>query len=199
MRIGRLFLLSILVLLSSSLAKADTLTFEGFGEGTSVSNQFPLALFLNTTILTAGSSLNEFEFPPVSGANVVFDDGGPMSITFLSPVSSVGGYFTYATQLTLIAYDASDNVIGTLTSSFNNNLALSGDPGSQSNEFLSFSVVSGISRITITGDPGGGSFTLDDLTFTQAVSAVPEPGSIILLLTGGGVLLGFRKRFSRTP
>jgi hypothetical protein len=199
MRIGRLFLLSILVLISSSLAKADTITFEGLGDGTSVTNQFSSILFSNAIVLTAGASLNEFEFPPNSGANVVFDNGGPVSITFGSPVSGVSGFFTYVTQLTITAYDSSDNIIGTLTSAFNDNTALSGDPGSQFNEFLSFSVVSGISRITISGDPAGGSFTLDDLTFTQSASEVPEPGSILLILTGGSVLLGFRKRFSRNP
>lgn len=196
MRVGRLFLLALLVLISSSLAKADTVTFEGLGDGTSVTNQFAGVLFFNATILTAGASLNEFEFPPNSGTNVVFDSGSPLSITFASPVSSVGGYFTYATQLTIIAFDASDNVLGTLTSTFNNNMGLSGDAGSQFNEFLTFSFA-GISRITILGDPAGGSFTLDDLTFTPAVSEIPEPTSIVLLLTGGGILLRYRKRFSR--
>lgn len=195
----QVFLLLNLVLLSSSLAKADTITFEGLGEGTSVTNQFSGVLFSNATVLTAGTTLNEFEFPPSSGANVVFDNGGPLSIAFLAPVLSVGGHVTYATQLTITLYDASDNVIGTFTSAFNNNMALSGDLGSQFNEIFSFSFASGISRMTISGNPVGDSFTLDDLTFSQSASEVPEPASIVLILTGGSVLLRFRKRFSRNP
>jgi hypothetical protein len=64
--------------------KADivVLDFEGFPESTSPTNQYPDLLFSNTTVLTAGVSLNEFEFPPHSGTNMAFDDGEPISIAF---------------------------------------------------------------------------------------------------------------------
>lgn len=126
--------------------------------------------------------MNEFEFPPYSAVNVVFDDGGPMTINFTTPVLNVGGYFTYAVPLTLSFYDALNNLKGTANSAFSSNMALSGDPGSSPNEFLSFAWAPGISKAVITGDPGGTSFVMDDLTATP----VPEPGTLLLL--GSGVL-----------
>lgn len=192
----RCSLLLLLMAVSTTISKASPITFEGLTDGTAVTNQFSNLLFLNATIATAGTSLNEFEFPPHSGSNVVFDSGGPMSISFLVPVTSVSGFLTYGTQLTITAFDASNNVLGTLTSAFNNNEALSGDAGSHSNEFFSFSVVSGISRITISGDPLGGSFTLDDLTFNTA-APMPEPASLFLLLGAFGGLSIFRLRRRR--
>jgi hypothetical protein len=196
-RLLRSSLLLLLIAVSTSAAKADTITFEGLTDGTTVTNQFSNLLFLNATIATAGISLNEFEFPPHSGSNVVFDSDGSMSISFLVPVTSVSGFFTYGTQLTVTVFDASNNVLATLTSAFNNNEALSGDVGSHPNEFISFSVVSGISRISISGDPGGGSFTLDDLTFSTA-APVPEPASLSLLLGAlGGLCVKNRLRRQR--
>ncbi len=191
MRTIRWSLPVLLLLCSASLAKADTVTFEGLSDGTVVTNELANLVFVNAVVASAGVSLNEFEFPPRSGSNIVFDNGGPLSISFLVPVTGVSGYFTYTTQITLTAFDSSNNVIGALTSAFNNNLALSGDPGSQPNEFLSFSMLLGVSRITISGAPEGGSFTLDDLTFE---TSVPEPGSIVLLLTGGGFYFRLLRR-----
>jgi len=192
----RCSLLLFLIAVSAAVSKASPITFEGLTDGTAVTNQFSNLLFVNAAIATAGVSLNEFEFPPHSGTNVVFDAGGPISISFLVPVTNVGGFFTYGTQLTITAFDASNNVLATLTSAFNNNQALSGDVGSHPNEFLSFSMVSGISRITISGDPGGGSFTLDDLTFDTA-APVPEPASLSLLLGGIGSFCIARRRRRR--
>lgn len=192
----RCSLLLFLIAVSTSVSKGSPITFEGLTDGTAVTNQFSNLLFVNAAIATAGVSLNEFEFPPHSGSNVVFDAGGPISISFLVPVTNVSAFFTYGTQLTITAFDASNNVLATLTSAFNNNQALSGDVGSHPNEFLSFSMVSGISRITISGDPGGGSFTLDDLTFDTA-APVPEPASLSLLLGGIGGLCIARLRRRR--
>jgi hypothetical protein len=184
MRTVRWFLPVLLLLSFPVLANADVVTFEGLADGTVVTNQFSNLIFLNATIATAGpsGSLNADEFPPHSGENVVFDDGGPMSISFIVPASTVSGFFNYGTRLTLTAFDSSNNVIGTTTSAFNSNLGVTGDPGSHPNEVLSFSFVSGISRIVIAGDPEGTSFTLDDLT----VATVPEP-SALYLLTGGAL------------
>jgi hypothetical protein len=193
MRTFRLFLPLLFLLLSAPLARADTITFEGLADGTAVTNQFPDLLFLHATAATAGASLNEFEFPPHSGSNVVFDDGGAMTISFATPVAGVGGFFTYTTRITITAFDASSNILGSFTSAFDNNTALSGDPGSLPNELLSFGLLAGIARITIAGDPGGGSFTLDDLTFSSSATAVPEPSTLVLLLTGGGMYF-FKKR-----
>jgi hypothetical protein len=136
--------------------------FETFPDGTPIldstpiTTQFPGLTFTNATVITAGISLNEFEFPPHSGTNVVFDDGGPISLSFATPVSSFGGYFTYLEPLTLVGFDTTSTQVASATSAFSSNAALFGDPGSSPNEFLSVAFTGGISSVTITADPLGG-------------------------------------------
>jgi hypothetical protein len=198
---GAIFLrLSLGVLLLAVAAPAAlragtvVIDFETFPDGTSLTTQYPGLTFFNTTIITAGISLNEFEFPPYSGTNAAFDDGGPISIAFASPILSFGGYFTYAEPLTLAALDSTSTQVASATSAFSNNEALSGDSGSSPNEFLLVSFAGGVSSVTITGDPGGGSFVMDDVTYTTPEATVPEPGSIFLLLTGMAGVLAARGR-----
>lgn len=180
----------LLLLTSASLAQADVITFEDRSDGEGVTNQYLGMVFSNATAITAGISLNEISFPPHSGTAVVFDDGGSMSITFLSPVSEFGGYFTYTTQLTLVAFDSSNNPIATMMSTFSNNTADGGDSGSSPNEFLLFSM-SGISRVMITGLPTGSSFVMDDATFT---TAIPEPATLVLMALSLPAIARWRKR-----
>ena len=160
-------------------------------DGTPLTTQYPGLTFTNTTVISAGISLNEFEFPPHSGTNVVFDDGGPITIDFGAPITSFSGYFTYLEPITLAGLDASDVEVASALSAYSTNDALFGDPGSNPNEFLSLGFAGGVSEVTITGDPLGDSFTLDDVTYT---TAVPEPNSVLLLLSCTGGLLALRKR-----
>lgn len=164
--------------------------FEAFFDADHLDTQIAGLTLTNATVLSAGISLNEFEFPPRSGANVVLDDGGSLIIEFASPVSSVGGYFTYTTGLTIEAFDSLLNSVGIVSSAFLSNLALSGDLGSAPNEQIGLEYATGISRIAITGDPGGSSFTLDDLFYSLVAPSVsaPEPGTVPLLLTVLGIL-----------
>jgi hypothetical protein len=92
------------------------------------------------------------------------------------------------------AFDVNNISLGSVSSLFAANLALSGDTGSAPNELLQLTLA-GISYITITGDVSGGSFVLDDLTFgTPSVSPVPEPSTLSLLLLGAcGVAWRVRK------
>src|SRR5258707_9878441 len=100
-----------LILLSQDLARADTvfLNFESLVDSDIVTNQFSGLTFQNTIVLTSGTSLNEFEFPPHSGSNVVSDNNGPITIVFASPIVSFSGYFTYAEPLALTGFDALNN------------------------------------------------------------------------------------------
>jgi hypothetical protein len=121
---------------------------------------------------------------------VAFDDGGPISIAFASPISGFNGYFTYDEPLTLWAYNASDDLVATVTSLYLSNDALFGDPGSSPNEFLQVTFISGISSVTITGDPAGGSFVMDDISYT---TPTPEPESLALILAGFATILPIRR------
>lgn len=197
MRRGRLALVALLWLLGGlPSAAAVVIDFEGLLDGGLVDTQYAaLGLtFGNATALTAGVSLNEFENPPHSGQNVVFDDGGSMLISFATPVTGVSGYFTYASRLLFAAFDSMNAPVGLTMSMFSNNQSLSGEPGSLPNELLGISFAGGISSIVITGDLFGGSFTLDDLTFDRVPSrAVSEPTSLALLLALGLVALRRRR------
>jgi hypothetical protein len=192
----------VLMLVLPVPARADIIVvnFDAFAEFDAVAGQLPGMSFSNATVLTAGSSLNELEFPPHSGGNVIFDDGGFMSIAFDAPIVSFGGHFTYLGPLTLTAYDAAHNVLGQVGSLFNSNLLLSGDAGSVANEFIQFTSALGIASVTIAGDPFGGSFVMDDLTFDdgRTSESVPEPTTLALFGVALGVGAVRRKWRSKT-
>ena len=185
----------VFLVVPSTKAYSLTIDFESLLDFEDLTSQYASlgVTFSNTTALTAGISLNESEFPPLSGSNVVFDNGGAMSILFDFAVDSVGGYFTYVGPLTFVAYDTTNAIVGSATSVFDSNLALSGTSGSTPNEFLQLAFASGINRIIITGDPAGGSFTLDDLIFTTMTTAVTEPVTLVLFFVGGVMLLLVRR------
>lgn len=187
-------LLGFFVLIGTSASAAPLLLdFESLSDGESVSSQFAGMTFSNAATLTAGISLNEFDFPPHSGSNVVFDDGGAMLIQFTAPIFSFGGFFTYAAPLTLTAFDAGHNAVTSVSSAFLSNLGL--DAGSVPNEFLTVLWASGISSVTIHGDAFGGSFTLDDATVTPLdTTTVPEPATLALVGIGLALVAGRRMR-----
>ena len=197
MDIRRVVVLAALVFVIPGTARANLINFEALGDLESVTVQFPGLTFSGATTLTAGISLTEAENPPHSGSVVVFDDGGPLSIAFATPVFDVGGYFTYTTQLTLQAFDSSNNLVASTLSAFANNQQLSGQAGSSPNEFISLAFAGGISSLLISGGVTGETFVLDDLTFDEQVSApIPEPASLTLLLLGGAAA-AVRKRLTR--
>ncbi len=169
----------LLVLLSAHLsAPAATLTldFDTLDDGTALSSQFPGVTFANAVVLTAGLSLNEFDFPPASGPNVIADVGGPITIWFSRPVVEFGGAFTYIEPVTIAAYGVGDLLLDTAISTWSVNTALGGVPGSAPNEQLRVAAP-GIVRVYITGNDLGASFTADNLFAAE----VPEPGTGLLL------------------
>ena len=171
-------------------ADSTTITFEGLADGTDISSTYaPQGVtFTNAVVLTAGESLNELEFPPHSGVNAASDANGPITLNFSSPVASFSAYFTYAEQLMVEAFDSSNRLLQSSSSLFDQNFVSSGNPP---NEFISLND-KGISSVTITGDPVGGSFVMDDVTFVTT----PEPPSLVLLAGGaafGLILFSIRR------
>jgi hypothetical protein len=173
-------------------ACAALINFEGYADSTPLTNQYSAfgLNFANATVITAGFTLNESEFPPRSGSNVAFDDGGPITVSFSTPMKEVEGYFTYTVPLTLTFFNSSDATIGTANSAFASNLALSGDPGSAPNELIGLIWNAGIAKVIISGDPLGSSFTVDDLT----VNPVPIPATFFQLTSGLLAMLGLKLR-----
>jgi hypothetical protein len=192
-RVWPLFFWTLTPLATGLLCGETIIDFEGLPDSTFLSNQYPGLTFFNAQIATAGISLNELEFPPHSGVNVVVDVSGPISILFATPVSSVGGYFTYASLVTLTGYDTSSNLISSAASAFNTNEALSGEAGSSPNEFMQVSSGAGIARLTITGEPTGSSFAMDDLVYQAEAVVIPEPST--LKLAGSACLLALAAQF----
>lgn len=194
--LAELAILTVLITLGSGAASASVITFEGLGDMTPITNVVAPLKMSNAVVFTAGMSLNEFEFPPRSGTNVVIDLDGPISLTTDSNTdtfSSFSAYFTYAGLLTVAGYDATDNLLNSVNSLFSNNLAQSGDAGSSANELIHLAFSPGVRRVTITGDALGGSFAMDDLTVALSMrepgTSVPEPGTAVLLALGLGVLV----------
>ncbi len=167
-------------------AQAITIDFEDIPDLTSVGDFYASfgIHFENALSLTAGFSLNEFDYPPSSGDVAVGDDWAPIMLTFDNPAENIFANFTYASQLTFTAWDDIGNVIGTYVNPYFDNLGSSQQIG------LAFT---GVHALQIAGE-WDGSYIMDDLNyeFTQT-APVPEPATILLLSTGliGAAGLGF--------
>jgi hypothetical protein len=183
----RLFRAAVVVLaltLSASTAHAIPVSydFEAFADLDDLTNQLaPLgATFTNALVLTAGVSLNEIDFPPVAGSNVISDASGPMTIHFSRAVTSVSGFFTYIAPVTMTAY-LGGIAVGSISSSFTENYVTSGNAP---NELLALFGL--FDEIQLAGGADGGSFVLDMLTadFPEETARVPEPATLPLLALG---------------
>ena len=151
-------------------------------------------LFTGATALQSGAlggSLNQDEFSPASGDNVIFDASGPMRIDFATGATEFSARFTYVTRLTITAF-AGSSVVATVQSLFDQNFSSSGNP---QNELIGFIVAAGITHLIIEGSSSGGSFVLDDLaaeTSSLSTAPIPEPATLSLLLIGAATLGGRR-------
>lgn len=184
-----------LVILAPLSAQSAPIGFEEFTDGTVLTNQIAGLTVTNATVLQAGLSLNEFDFPPHGGTNVVSDEGGPISIVFGTGVSTFSAFFTYASQVTLRAYDVADVLVDTTSSLFSANYVSAGTLGASPNELLQLDFAGGIHRIELIGDPGGLSFVLDDASFEPvSPGTVPEPSSVLLVAAALGLAAGTRRR-----
>lgn len=194
--------MSISLALGCGICSAAVITFEGMADMTSISNQLSPIDISNGVVFAAGVSLNELEFPPRSGTNVLVDLNGPIRLTPQSAqesFSSFAAYFTYMGALTVAGYDAANNLLGSVNSLFASNLAYSGDTGSSANELIQLSFNPGVQKIIITGSALGGSFAMDDLEIALndvvvVTPSIPEPSTTVLFILGFSLLLIYRQR-----
>jgi hypothetical protein len=198
MRLLRSALIVVALSLYSTQAYAAEIVidFEDLAEFDDVANHYGGVTFTGATVLTAGVSLNELDFPPVSGLNVAFNLLPTINVDFSTPVSSVTAYFTYLSSVTLTAYSGT-TVVGSATSTLLSNIGSNGGP---TNELIELAFSGGITSLIISAGDFGGSFVLDDFTAhtLDEVPQVPEPATATLLLIGAGTAWATRRRRARS-
>lgn len=205
-----LAVIAALLVCPPAFGAVTTLDFESLADLEVVTNQFQGLIFSNTVGLQSfsavGGSLNDADFPPKSGITVVSNGGvnaigettigGSIVIDFTTPVTSVGGFFTYASPLTLTAFNAAHIAVAQVSSAFSENFVSSG--GGAPNELLQAEFAGGIAELRIDIASNDATFTLDDLTFAPVVStAVPEPATLALISAGVLALLINRTLYVR--
>lgn len=188
MRTRKLLLAVVLggMTLAPLASHADVLNFDdlvGFGAvGTYDGVDFSLWTYYDTP---------QSPYNPSSGATRIFttiEDVNQVEtiFTFASPVVFNGAYFAGNNDVFFNLYDASNNLVAT-----SSDLSISATP-----TFLSSGYSGSVQTIGVVGYRGY--FVMDDVTFNA--SAVPEPGSIALLvgmgLSGAG-FLARRKKASK--
>jgi hypothetical protein len=194
----RLILITAALTALAVSAQASTITFEDLpsdnmflGGGLNIGTFYTgLTFGPYVTGLNATTDYDGSIFPPKSGDIVVwsaFDDF--VTVQFNQALSFVSIYYSSTQPLTLTAFDASSQSLGSITGAANTNGV---DPGTI--DVLSLSL-DGISGITI-GAPGAASlFILDDLTYTpqSTGSTVPEPSTLVLMASGLASLLAYKR------
>jgi hypothetical protein len=176
---------------ASTVFNFDDITVSGVTE-VDLTNQYAGMTFTGARVLNSPGQLNDVNFPPFTGPNVIANDadgfGGFITITFDAPVTSVGAYATTFDPLTVRAYDGA-TLLGSATLAVPN--YANGGVG-QPNQFLSldFAQITSVQYY----DGNFGSFTLDNLTIDggafTGVPGVPEPATWAMLLLGFGVMGG---------
>ena len=156
-----------LLLSSAPAAHAAALNFDSLSDLTQITDQFasgsPGVTFGYATARGTDPLAMVQEYPPHSGSYIAFDEDGPLTGTFSSPVNGFQAYFTYRCRLTITAKDASGNVVATVQSQKTENYTSSGNTP---NELITVVAAGGpvIKSFTIQGDEYGDSFAMDDFS-----------------------------------
>jgi hypothetical protein len=195
MRTVLLLIPLLLFIRGGSQCAATTLTFDDLPNEALLTNQLPGILVEGAAVLQARISLNELEFPPLSGDRVLAQTEGPVVFQFQAPIKSFRAHFTYLSPITVSAYNKDGSLLSRVTSRHWTNSALSGGPGSLPNEQLDISSDTGIHRIELNTPLGKYSFALDNLTYQALHDVSPQP-EIVLPAGGMGESQDFTFRFS---
>jgi len=174
---------------ATAAAPMTVIDFEGLADKQIVQDYYYSTYgvtFSGASILTAGISLSPL-YPPKSGSCVAWDYpeyavNGTVTITFSTPRTHVGGYFTTMTKLTFTAYDSGGNPVGQDLSLDRANYEGAGT-GLVPNHYLHVNYAGGIAKVVI--EDTGDSYVLDDLTFTGGLEFGDAPeGALAYPATG---------------
>ena len=184
--------IGVLLLLAQKSAHADVVidfntlpsTYMFLGGGQNIGSYYPGVTFgPNVTGLDLTGST---AYPPYSGSIAAWDPYDlVVTISFDDPQTMVGFWYTSFDLLTLTAYDSTDTVLSSVVAPANTD----GTTGTSDFVFLTFP---NISSITLQGPPGG--YVFEDVTFSQTLSSVPEPGSLTLLVPVCFLLFALSRR-----
>jgi hypothetical protein len=174
---GSLASLAAVVATSSAASAASNVSidFESLALDEFVTNQFAdqLVIFGNAVTLVSGISLNEIDFPPTSGVNVISGLGaGPLGAAFVQPAHFVAFSITTADTAVVRYYDTTATLLG--QSLVDANL------GSSSRvEFDTAGQV--IAGLTFSSLATNNAFflTVDDFE-----AAIPEPSALLAMAVG---------------
>jgi PEP-CTERM motif len=179
-------------------AEALFIDFEAQGNTEVLTNQFLSdgLVFGNAVVLEAGSTLNEFDFPPSSGVHAITGlSNGALVLNLVDPVAhpydSVSFHLTTYGDALVKIFDATNTLLSAVT------------VGSNTGSGSAFSYVSAavLGRVEISDSSGTSAFlqTLDDLALSgPSPVPVPEPGTLGLL--GAGLLVAaLSRRRRRSP
>ena len=174
----RIFAIFVLCFQLNQTAIAGHVDFEGFADGDLLTTEIPGLTFSDATVLTAGVSLNEFNFPPHSGSNLIATFGGLLTVKFDSPVNLVSGFISYADAagVNLSLYDINNLLLadGLFASPV-------GQYGIVSNLFISLGSSNVRSMVlSLNSAIPDSPFTFDDFSYLS----IPEPATILLISLG---------------
>lgn len=175
--LARIFAVLVLSLQFGATASAGFVDFEIFSDSDMPTTEIPGLVFTNATVLAAGASLNEIDFPPHSGTNVVAALDS-LTVSFDMPINLVGGFFSYADAagVNLSLYDINNMLLA--------DAFFAAPPGLSnivSNQFVSLGA-SNIHTMVVSLNSSilDNPFTLDDLTYTY----ISEPATVLLISLG---------------
>jgi hypothetical protein len=173
---GLVLLAALFTILPVAPANAALIDFESLGIDEFVTDQFAAQgiLFGNAVTLVAGISLNEIDFPPSSGTNVISGlEFGPLMATLPLGASHVSLQLTTGVPAAVRFFDALDALLG--ESLVSENLG--------SNTLVSFDSLTPISSVSIGDEMFGSAFFLTVDDFETAAQA-PEPSLLLLMAAG---------------
>jgi hypothetical protein len=166
-----------LLLIGAAPSSAALIDFESLADLESVTNQFSSdgVVFANAVTLTAGVSLNEFDFPPSSGTKVISGLGpGPISAALTLGASQVNLQMTTSQISRVRFFDSLSAFLGEILVA----------PNLGSHTLVSFVSSTPIASLSIDDPVTGNAFLLTVDDFELVPSAVPEPSMAALLASG---------------